>query len=249
MAEAAPQKMSTAREQIMSRVRGALAPLRERAPLPDWDASLVALRRAELQRSAAQLPEVVAIEQITPGTNGRPEQATPKSPAPEKVKSGDLWSLFAERLQAVNGTPLHGATALIEFLESADWHHGYCDPSIWKEIKNAFPAHFVVETRFDRSRVDEYKFGITPADGAIAETGTIILSDSRTENRLAALAPWVHVAVIRREHIHLDVTSAIASLPTDPNVVWITGPSKTADVEGILIEGVHGPGVQVGLLL
>ncbi|HEU5077730.1 MAG TPA: LUD domain-containing protein [Opitutaceae bacterium] len=201
--------MSAAREQIMSRVRGALAPLSERAPLPDWDASLVALR----QRSTGE----------------------------------DLWTLFAERLKAVNGTPLQDVAALVELLDRGGWHHGYCDATIWNEIKSAFPAHFVVETRFDRARVDEYKFGITPADGAIAETGTIILSDARTENRLTALAPWVHVAVVRLEQIHQDVTSAIASLPADPNVVWITGPSKTADVEGILIEGVHGPGIQAAL--
>ena len=33
-----------------------------------------------------------------------------------------------------------------------------------------------------------------------------------------------------------------------PNIMWCTGPSKTADVEGILIEGVHGPGEQIALL-
>jgi L-lactate utilization protein LutC len=34
-----------------------------------------------------------------------------------------------------------------------------------------------------------------------------------------------------------------------PNIIWCTGPSKTADVEGILIEGVHGPGEQIALLV
>ncbi len=40
----------------------------------------------------------------------------------------------------------------------------------------------------------------------------------------------------------------IAALGDDPNVIFCTGPSKTADVEGILIEGVHGPGEQVALI-
>ena len=63
------------------------------------------------------------------------------------------------------------------------------------------------------------------------------------------LAPWVHVATIRRAQIFPDIPAAIAAMPADPNIIWCTGPSKTADVEGILIEGVHGPGVQVALLL
>ncbi len=83
----------------------------------------------------------------------------------------------------------------------------------------------------------------------IAETGTIILRDRATSNRLGALAPWVHVAVVRREQIHRTVTDALEAFDDDPNTIFVTGPSKTADVEGILIEGVHGPGVQVALLL
>jgi L-lactate dehydrogenase complex protein LldG len=42
---------------------------------------------------------------------------------------------------------------------------------------------------------------------------------------------------------------AVAGLGSDNNVIWVTGPSKTADVEGILIEGVHGPGVQIALVV
>jgi L-lactate dehydrogenase complex protein LldG len=42
---------------------------------------------------------------------------------------------------------------------------------------------------------------------------------------------------------------AIAAFGESPNIIWCTGPSKTADVEGILIEGVHGPGEQIALLV
>ena len=160
----------------------------------------------------------------------------------------DPWPLFAERLKAVNGTPLTAAAELVALLEKNNWKHGYCDPALWPQLSGAFPAGFTVETTYDRTRVDDYAFGITAATGAIAETGTLILTDQGTSSRLGALAPWVHVAVLRRSQIHHDIPAAVAALPQDPNIIWVTGPSKTADVEGILIEGVHGPGLQVALL-
>jgi L-lactate dehydrogenase complex protein LldG len=161
----------------------------------------------------------------------------------------DLWSQFAERLTAVNGTPLTSVADLVTLLEKNNWLRGYCDPVLWPRLRRAFPATFTVELEFDRARVDAYEFGITAAAGAIAETGTLILTDRGTSRRLAALTPWVHVAVLRREQILADVPAAVAALPPDPNVIWCTGPSKTADVEGILIEGVHGPGRQIALLV
>jgi len=162
--------------------------------------------------------------------------------------ASDQWTLFAERLKAVNGTPLTSVAELVALMEKNKWLRGYCDPVLWPRFKDAFPAGITVETVFDRTRIDDYAFGITAATGAIAETGTIILTDKDTSRRLGALAPWLHVAVVTRATIFPDITAAVAALPNDPNIIWVTGPSKTADVEGILIEGVHGPGVQVALL-
>jgi L-lactate dehydrogenase complex protein LldG len=59
----------------------------------------------------------------------------------------------------------------------------------------------------------------------------------------------VHVAVIKESEIFADLPAAIAALGDDPNIIWVTGPSKTGDVESILVEGVHGPGVQIALLI
>ena len=102
---------------------------------------------------------------------------------------------------------------------------------------------------YTRAQVDEIDAALTLAHGAIAETGTIILTDESTPDRLAALAPWTHIAVVRKDTIHRSVADALAAMPDDPNIIWVTGPSKTADVEGILIQGVHGPGVQGCLLV
>jgi len=205
--------MSTARDTLLARVKSALAPLPQRAPLPNWEKELVIMRQAR----------------------------GPVAP----------WTFFAERLKAVNGTPLDTPAALVATLLAGGWTHGYCDPALWPGLRPAFDTAggFNVETTFDRARVDEYQFGITAATAAVAETGTLVLTDDGTSRRLAALAPWVHVAVLRPAQIHIDVPAAIAALPKDPNVIWCTGPSKTADVEGILIEGVHGPGIQIALLL
>ena len=203
--------MTNDREAILSRVRGALAPLHERAPLPDWDTELAIMRRL----------------------------VTPRDP----------WTVFNERLTAVHGVGMESPAALVAWLREKNYLHGYCDPALWPQLAPAFGEGFNVETVYDRTRVDEFAFGITRASGAIAETGTLILTDRDTPNRLAALTPWVHVAVLARSTIFPDLQQAVAALGDDPNVIWCTGPSKTADVEGILIEGVHGPGVQIALLL
>ena len=161
----------------------------------------------------------------------------------------DRWTLFAERLAAVNGRPMNSVAELIAYLTTNNALHGYCDPRLWPVLKTEFPAQFTMETEFDRTRVDDYQFGITSSLGAIAETGTVILSDSTSSRRLGALAPWIHIALVSREQIFLDLPDAVSAMPADPNIIWVTGPSKTADVEGILIEGVHGPGIQIALLV
>ncbi len=164
-------------------------------------------------------------------------------------KSLDLWELFSNRLRSLNGIAVSHAEELAQRLEARGHRRGYCDPELWSKWVGVFAGRFQVETGFDRSRVDDYEFGITRASGAIAETGTLIVTDEGTTRRLAALAPWTHVAAVRKENIFPDLPSAVSAMPNDPNVVWISGPSKTADVEGILIEGVHGPGEQIAWLV
>jgi len=156
------------------------------------------------------------------------------------------WELFAYKLKAVNGTPLVGFGELAKWLKQEGQTFGYCDPGLAAAVR-AVPEFEGIdfETNFDRARIDDYGFGITRAAGAIAESGTVILKDTSTSSRLGALAPWVHVAVLREAQLFAAIHQAIADLGDDPSVIWATGPSKTADVEGILIEGVHGPGVQI----
>lgn len=157
--------------------------------------------------------------------------------------------VFAERIRLVNGRCMSSAKEVAAALLEGGWTRGYCDPSLLHLVAPALGEGFTIETEYDRTRVDDYAFGITRARGAIAETGTLILDDAGTSRRLGALAPWVHIAILDKSTIHEFLADAVVGLGDDPNIILVTGPSKTADVEGILIEGVHGPGQQWALLV
>jgi L-lactate dehydrogenase complex protein LldG len=161
---------------------------------------------------------------------------------------GDAVARFSQNLEAVRGRAFTDPAALGAWLREQKATRGYCDPALVGWLSTALGDGFTLETRLVPERIDDHQFGITRARGAIAETGSLILDDATTSSRLGALAPWIHIAVVAPARILPDVGSAIAALGDDPNVIFCTGPSKTADVEGILIEGVHGPGEQVALI-
>jgi L-lactate utilization protein LutC len=88
--------------------------------------------------------------------------------------------------------------------------------------------------------------GITSADYALADTGTLVMIASPHEARLISLLPPAHIAVVPAERILSGLDELFSILP-DPagqtsSMVLITGPSRTADIEQILVRGVHGPG-------
>jgi L-lactate dehydrogenase complex protein LldG len=88
--------------------------------------------------------------------------------------------------------------------------------------------------------------GITSADYALADTGTLVMISSPHEARLISLLPPAHIAVVPSNRIlsGLDELFATIPLPAEQtsSMVLITGPSRTADIEQILVRGVHGPG-------
>ena len=167
-----------------------------------------------------------------------------------KLTEPDLWKAFSANFKAVNGRAMDSVAQLIEFLDGNNQRTGYCDPDLFDSIGSQLvAAGLTVETSYDRARYDDYQFGITRATGAIAESGSLIIDDFKTSRRLAALSPWVHVGVLKKDEILRTIPGAITAFGDAPNIIWCTGPSKTADVEGILIEGVHGPGEQIALLV
>jgi L-lactate dehydrogenase complex protein LldG len=88
--------------------------------------------------------------------------------------------------------------------------------------------------------------GITSVVYALAETGTLVILSSAEEPRLISLLPPAHVAVFSSARILADLDELLSLLPRpaeqSSSMVLITGPSRTADIEQILVRGVHGPG-------
>ncbi|MFZ9882430.1 MAG: LUD domain-containing protein, partial [Phycisphaerales bacterium] len=85
--------------------------------------------------------------------------------------------------------------------------------------------------------------GITDVDAAIAESGSLVVStNGRIRN--AWVTPPIHIAIVRAAQVLADLVDLFELRPDAidaASTTIITGPSKTADIEGVLVTGVHGP--------
>lgn len=83
--------------------------------------------------------------------------------------------------------------------------------------------------------------GITEADYLLPETGTLVLKSSTEKPRAVSLLPRVHLAIVRPEMLRADMHQVFAEAKGSNYLVFITGPSRTADIELTVTLGVHGP--------
>lgn len=95
------------------------------------------------------------------------------------------------------------------------------------------------------SDIFEFDVGISTAQAAIAETGTLVLDAAKERHRLVSLVPPVHIAIVAAATIFQTLGEALAFIHQNgdisPAVTFVTGPSRTADIELTLTIGVHGP--------
>lgn len=184
-----------------------------------------------------------------------PEVMDPGGLVPEMIEV-DLVSRFAEAATAAGAEIHHGdPREVVDELASRYSIETYLSwdvdqirgldslPESITRLDSRIPRS--VDGRLDRnSELAAAGMGITGADAAFAETGTIVVRSGAGRPRMASLVPLVHVAVLSTELIARSLSHWMA----DPaatldatNVVFITGPSKTGDIESIITTGVHGP--------
>lgn len=97
-----------------------------------------------------------------------------------------------------------------------------------------------------RQYPDSIDIGVSIADFGIAETGTLVLNCPREDVRLASMICDYHICIVNAKNMYPDSFAAEKQLAkfthATPNyAAFITGPSRTADIERVLTIGVHGP--------
>jgi L-lactate dehydrogenase complex protein LldG len=116
-------------------------------------------------------------------------------------------------------------------------------------IPEAIEAAGMKLLRWNESSLDaayDLDCGVTDVYAAVAETGSLVIRPDANHGRALSLVPPIHIAIVEPGKIVADLIDLFAQLAAEsraPNITLITGPSKTADIEGALVTGVHGPGV------
>lgn len=184
---------------------------------------------------------------------------------PPAGKGDQLIELFSNQCE-INRTELHHVSntswtdklceiALEKNLRS--WligtHKNHCEQAYSALGEHRFEVcHFSspIETMKD-TLFDTIDASITEAQYAIAETGTLVVIPDQHEPRTLSLVPPTHIVLLKQSHIIDTLQTCISKLPKPmpTNVLFISSPSKTADIQQTLAYGAHGPKELIVLLI
>lgn len=162
----------------------------------------------------------------------------------------DLEERFTAVLTALEGTPLTGdpGRAIVEIAD----RHQATEFLSWDDLPVAGLIETLIAAGLRRFEVGSsplsylpLRLGITGAEAGLAESGSLVLRSGPGRWRMASLVPLVHVALLGRRDLHRSLAHWAAThagtIAEAANLVIISGPSRTADIEQILTLGVHGP--------
>ncbi|MDD5704032.1 MAG: lactate utilization protein [Dehalococcoidales bacterium] len=168
-----------------------------------------------------------------------------------------MIDLFKTKAEAVSGEVLRfpGKNEALSFILDFLKKEGISEPggptAVWadchflRKIQKDQLSLKVPGLRFDvtRETASAAKIGINQMEWAIADTGTLVQNATAVEQRLVSSLPDIHIALIPSHKIIPDLATALSKIsPADAAyLTFITGPSRTADIERVLTIGVHGP--------
>jgi len=168
-----------------------------------------------------------------------------------------MYEQFKLRAEGV-GAELHRCRTRGEALDfiliflqqegAADSPHSFAvwaDGPLLDGVDRGKLAREVPGLSFDVSRgvAADALIGISEMGWALADTGSLVADQTAVEQRLASTLPPIHVAIIGTDRILADKAAVFTKISpaTSRYIAFITGPSRTADIERVLTIGVHGP--------
>ncbi len=192
-----------------------------------------------------------------PLTSARNAAATARQWLPATGDSQEEWlALFAKnsvdlKTTLLTAPDIAGAHALLAQLAAAEnWQRiATHDGALTTAAASAtgLPV-MTIREGYDVSELERCDAGLTECDALIAQTGSVVLTARSGGGRALSVLPPHHVVIARRDQLLPDLPAAFALLhkrygPASwPSMVTIiTGPSRTGDIERILILGAHGP--------
>jgi len=191
-----------------------------------------------------------------------------KHAPPERPEAPEVWPRatsdpaalalrFTNEIEAVQGEVIRCADMedasrkLVGLMDASQWVSiGAVDTLLAQQIATGIPPERVswVDGNWPNTRIADLPAGLIAADRLLADTGSCLVACPTAHERLMCYLPPASVVVAKTGQLaeHLPAAWAeIAEVAADPNAagehVIITGPSRTADIEKILILGVHGP--------
>ena len=156
--------------------------------------------------------------------------------------SGDVVARFTEELKAVNGqltrTNADDLTKkVIDILNSKNIKQIHVEPNLLDESvlqKAGITASHAPDPAI--------RVGVTKAICGLADTGSILEADGEGRSLHASLLPEIHIALLRESEILPSLDQGVHLMRASKSAVFITGPSRTGDIEMSQTIGVHGPG-------
>jgi len=144
------------------------------------------------------------------------------------------------------------ASVVDEFKRNLEAVNGHCiivrnEVEVEAAVRGLTEGKRIASAEAPPPTKDLFNFGVgvSSAQAGIAETGTLVLDSSVERNRLVSLVPPVHIAILDASRIYATLGETLATLQSGGEVshaiTFITGPSRTADIELTLAIGVHGP--------
>jgi L-lactate utilization protein LutC len=182
--------------------------------------------------------------------------ATPPSPAepePRELSRASLLDQFKERLAAVGGQcrvvtdEIQAATVLSEIVKKSGAQQlAISDSSRVARLAAGLSRGLTVLSQPVAAELFACDVGISTAQWAIAESGTLVLESDRERHRLVSLVPPVHIAILDVRRIRRTMAEILHEIHRTESglsraVTFITGTSRTSDIELTLAIGVHGP--------